>query len=327
MHFYLIGINYKTAPLSVREDIYRNKRQIYEFWKAHAPLESAVLLTCNRLEIYGIAKNAYQPLENIGKFSSLFPEFIKYAYTIHGKDDLFKHALRLVCGLESQLKGELQISLQLQSWLKEERLCRQLKDLWNRAIYLSKKIRVISGLDNENNNIASVVFLDLKNLRKFDNPIEILVVGTGKIAELISRFSRPEIKLNFFAHKNYAKAKLLADNSNGNAYLLKDLSKFLFKADALISATTSPHYVIANEQFDNILGKRKCPLYIYDLALPRDIDPKAGLNKDIILRNLDDLNPAIDDFNQRNLERINLASYLIEESLNKYQEEFHESKY
>lgn len=311
MFFYLIGIDYKNTPIGIREGIYSSCRKISDFWNRKANL----LITCNRIEIYGVFKTSKEAYAITKEFFKYNPYFATFSYAKYGEEEVFRHALRLASGLESQLKGELQILHQLKKWHLKESLPIPLRELWNKALILSEEIRSRSGLDNETDNIGDAVFYDLEKRLGETKPFEIIVVGTGKIAELIARLRPQESHLNFVSHKNFDKAKLLAERSGGEAFLLKDLQKILSRANALISATSSPHYVLKKEHFTGLENGLNKTVYLYDLAIPRDIEPDALGIKGLFLQNLDDLNWVFGIFNQKNEDRINLASYLIEETL------------
>lgn len=311
MYFYLIGIDYKTAPLGVRENFYRQRLKIIDFWRVK---EAASLFTCNRIEIYGISNNTDTAFGYFAEFIQIFPGFFKYAYIKYGEKEVFQHALRLASGLESQLQGELQIYQQLDNWQRQEYLPFALDELWGKVLSLAKDIRSQSGLNEEENNIARVLYDDLNNYFKSAQTVEIIVVGTGKIAELLARYRQPRMHLNFVAHKNYQKAIDLARIAQGKVFLLKDLSGLVSRADVLISATSSPHYVLKRGDF----FRAPHPFYIYDLALPRDTEPSVRDLPGIFLSNLDDLTRVIRQFNQGNQEKIQLASRLIAEAISGY---------
>lgn len=313
MYFYLIGTDYKTAPYSIRVGLYNLRSNIAAFWKdKHGVLFS----TCNRLEIYAFAENPDTAFSNIAKFSQCFPDFFRYTYIKYGGEEVFKHALRLASGLESQLQGELQIFHQLYNWHIQDQLPYFLGNLWKEALALARVIRIQSCLDKDKINIAEVVYFDLINRLKLSKEIDIVIVGTGKIAQLLARFHKPGQRLNFVAHKNYQKAKELAMISRGRVFLIKDLAQVLPEADVLISATTSPHYVLKSKDFINLSRG----IYIYDLALPADVEPAVKELPGVYLLNLEDLTEVIQLFNQRNQEKIRLANQLAEEAIEEYLE-------
>lgn len=318
MYFYLIGNDYKSAPINIREEFYRNRSKIEDFWRNQKNGRYVTLFTCNRIEVYAIAEDKGHAFESLDLFKEAFAEFFSYAYVKYGREEVFRHVLRLATGLESQLQGELQISAQLNNWLLKGRLPDSLKKFLEQAISLSETIRTNSGFDDHGHNIADVIYRDLKEKIDKDKNPKIIIVGTGNIAQLFARYRRPQTDLIFLAHKNYDKAHLMAQESGAKAFLLKDLSQVLPRADALISATASPHYVLGKEDF---FGARDNPLYIYDLAIPRDIQPQAGHLDGVSLYNLDNLDDIFRRYNLKIKNNINLAQYLIEEALKDYEDD------
>jgi len=314
MHFYLIGIDYKSAPIGIRDEIYRGRKAVSDFWKSHSPYGAAILITCNRLEIYGVSEYADDAFGLIHSFAESFPDFARHAYIKHGQREISRHTLRLAAGLESQIRGEEQILMQLEKWMRDI-LAHPIRDLLDEAISLSRNIRAASKLDEDNDSIATLILSDIKRRLKSKERYEVIVVGTGKIAELFAEHSYPEVHLNFAAHKNYDKAKDLAEYSNGEALYLKDLPSVIAGADALICATSSPHYVIKRDHFNKWPIEREYPLYIYDLAIPRGVDPQIAAVGGLYLQNLDDLDHIFYRHNESRRQRAESASDLIEDAL------------
>ncbi|MBU4312634.1 MAG: hydroxymethylbilane synthase [Candidatus Omnitrophica bacterium] len=282
MILYLIGIDHKSATIQEREPLYRRRSEITDFWKGIGE-DHVALFTCNRIELYGISEDIFSVSRAIGLFQERFPEFSEYSYVKEGRDEVIEHAFRLACGLESRIIGEKEILKQLDSWIKEDSFPLIWKNIWSEVLDRAKHIRASSGLDSVKNNIAKIVFKDL-GFKK-----NIVIIGTGKIAQIFSENKPLGVNLYFVARKKHKKAKRLAKESGGSAVLLDDLGKLLLGADAVISATSSPHYVLRKEHFLDILQKRNRPLFLYDLAVPRDIEPGVGRIPGIFLQNLDDL--------------------------------------
>ncbi len=320
MTFYLIGADYKTLSLEAKEVLYKQRKSIIEFWVGHAFQQAAMLATCNRIEIYGLAKDYTDAERLISLFRIRFPVFSVSGYLAFGERDVFGHALRVACGLESQLKGELQILQQIEAWHKHGCLPAVLGELVQKAICLGREIRYRAGLNLERHNVASVVFDDLTRNRGKDDDFEAVILGTGKIAELFSVFSPKQAHIYFAAHRNLSKAKLLAQAIGGEAVSLKEMAHFIAKADVVISATRSPHFVLGQNTIAQIFLKRDKPLYLYDLGIPRDIDPKAGALQGVVLNNLDDLQPLFEEYNSLIRNELNAAEYLCEEAIKVHQE-------
>jgi glutamyl-tRNA reductase len=314
MYFYLIGIDHKRAPIDVREGIYHDQKAIADFWMGLDPQGHAILVTCNRLEIYGVALYPDNAFGNIRRFAEHFPDFVRYAYIKYDQAQVFRHSLRLASGLESQLQGEKEILKQLDSW-RNTVSSYSINNMWSSAILISKKIRSTSGLEEDSDNIASLVFDDIRKKLGGSKTYNIIVVGTGKVAEMVAKHRPLEAHIRFAAHKHYNKAKELASRAGGDPIHLKDLPAAIAGADVLICATSSPHYVINKSLLKALTADRGHPLYIYDLAVPRDVEPEIAALDGVFLQNLDDLGSIFSLYNESKRSRVDLASELIEEVL------------
>jgi len=201
----------------------------------------------------------------------------------------------------------------LKTWVVQDSFPLPLAELWKRNLSLAEDIRNQSGLNREEINIANIIFADLT--RRVNSIGEIIVFGTGKIAELIARYRPEDTKLHFISHKNRARAQLLAQGAEGTVESISDLSRLLLTADALLSATSSPHYVLYERHFSGLMNKRRRPVYIYDLAIPRDIEPEVRYSEGIILQDLNDLGPIINRDNLSRTKDIRFAEYLADEAV------------
>lgn len=320
MDLYLIGTDYKKLPLEAREGLYRQHKDMVKFWAGQALEQAAILSTCNRLEIYGLAEDLADAHRQVSFFHSCFPEFYKGGYLKFGGREVFRHLLGLSCGLESQLKGESQILEQIEAWQKYGLASGPLREMAQRAISLGREIRCKSGLDLATTNIASLIFGDITaNLGK--DYFTAIIIGTGKVAELFSAFRPSQAWLFFASHRNFSKAKLLAQQSGGaEAIPLKEAANLIAQADVVISATKSPHFVVSLDTTAGIYLKRDKPLYLYDLGMPRGIQPEVGRFPGFILNNLDDLDPLFEKHNARIQDRLSMAEYLCEEIITVYSE-------
>lgn len=304
VNFYLIAIDYQGISLIKREEIYARRDEISAYWRQFFS-ETAVLSTCNRFELYGIAGGSVKYLQVEAGWN-----------IIQGEVNVFAHALRVAVGLKSPLRGELQILEQINSW--RSKIPVGLSGFWSRVYSDALDIRGESGLMG-GDNIATLVFEDMKRNLPLGNGLKVAVIGTGKIAALLAKYRPCAAQLIFAAHKNKLAAKDLAESSSGKAVCLKDLSDLLVEADFLVSATASPHFILREEELEKIISRRRSPLYIYDLAIPRDIEPSIGGRAGVILKNLDDLFLIFEDYNDRIKVNLRLAEYLVEEKVKEYE--------
>jgi len=300
MNLFLIGKDYKSADIKTREGLYLNRKSIQEYFSG-----SSILATCNRFEIYGQGE-VPQPL----------PSSLLGSQIIIGKPGVFRHALRVACGIESQVIGETEILQQLSKWIEKESIPEEVRQLWIRALKCAKEIRLLSRLNDSGRNIATVIF---RLLAKKNRPQEIIIAGTGKVAGLFI-INKPEwATINFAAHKNRKQAEFLANRSQGHVLNFEELKSALIEADILISASSSPHLIFKKEYLQKIVLARKDQLVIFDLAIPRDVDPIAKEINGLILYDLDDLSEMIEEFNVEIKSQIAFAEYLIEEKAKEYE--------
>jgi len=313
MNFYLIGVDYQSAPPEIRQRLYRARRQIESFWSGIAALDTAILVTCNRFDISIAARTDKEFAASLEWFNKEFPEFYAYSYVKESSLKVLRYGLRLACGLESQLKGEFQILEQLGVWLKQGRFPQNLFEFWSRIIKAASEIRFESGLSSQEINIAKLLFEDLKNLYVSHGKLEMAIVGTGKLAALLVEYRPENVCLSFVARKNRFKAEVLANRVDGKVLSLNQLKAAVANIDVLVSAAASPHIILKSGDIPDSVSSRDKPLYIYDLGFPMNVAKELGYRKNIILKNLDDLVLSVKNTNNYLQGNFNLAEYLIEE--------------
>ena len=320
MIFYLISADHKTASFEMRENLYRQRRAIAAFWAQQQPQEGAVLVTCNRIEIYALASSLPEMQKKIGLFYERFPGFLENSVVVYDYQNIFMHLLRVASGLESQLQGELQIFEQLQAWQKQGGFVPALKELICSALDQSRQVRSRCGLNVSIFNLASIVYADIERHLGNAARYSIVILGTGKIAELFSNLRPQNALLYFAAHRNYSKAQQLAQKAGGKAISLNEIINIGAAVDVLIGATASSHSVLSLEDVSSIIKLRRKPLYVYDLAIPRDIEPRCVQLPGVILQNLDTLNRLFEEVSSRIKDKIGLAEYLCGEKIFAQQE-------
>jgi len=206
---------------------------------------------------------------------------------------------------------------QLQNWLKQESFPAQFKKIWLAVLAEASDIRRSSGIEQKATNIAQVVLSDLQQKLAYKQPKEILMVGTGKIAELFTQQKPDDVILHFAARKRFLKAKQLAQQSGGQAIFFEAIGERIEQIDAVVSATASPHYVIKKSTVLPAIRQRQNPLYMYDLAVPRDIEPDLAAVPTVVLRDLDSLSELLMGYNQALQPYCQSVETLIETSLSR----------
>lgn len=313
MIFYLIAADYKTASLEARERLYRRKAAIAEFWETLSPQQAAMLITCNRIEIYAFAPDSGEARGNIRRFLGRFPEFNGNSSVFLGYTAIFTHAVRLAAGLESQLQGEPQILGQLETWLDKGLFATPLREMIAAAIAKGRDIRRRCGLSGATGSLAAMVYGDIARRLGNAGHHEIVILGTGKVAELFAASRPGNARLTFASHRNFSRAAALARRSEGNAIPLEEIARAASAADVLVGATASPHAVLGARAVAGFVASRAKALHIYDLSVPRSVDPCCASLPGVVLENLDTLRGLFAEENARVSENVRLAGYLCAE--------------
>ncbi len=308
MTLLVVGINYANAPLSIRErlaypaEILHSSLQ--ELRRLKDVTEAAILSTCNRTEFYCACAAAIpnqQALidwvaENKNISSQEFAPYL-YSYT----DSAFiRHILRVACGLDSMILGEPQILGQMktayQAACDAGTLGKPLGKLFQHTFSAAKKVRTDTAIGASPVSVAfAAVQLAQQIFDKLSDQTALLI-GAGETIELTARhLSRQGIGRIIIANRTYDKAHSLACLFNGYAISLTELPNHLAEADIVISSTASQLPILGKGRVESALKKRKHkPIFMVDLAVPRDIEAEVEQLQDVYLYTVDDLQHTID---------------------------------
>lgn len=304
MSLIVIGTNYKYSPVWFRERVHFSKkgsRENLDFLKERAILKGAIILsTCNRVEIYASAPDLEKGIEEIKNFISMSHEidinkFSPYLY-IYKDMDAARHLFSVACGLDSLILGEAQILEQVKEALIESEnagfIDRVLKGIFDSGISFADSIHQDNKIFSGNISIGSIVISFLKQRFGSIQGRNILIIGTGKVTELVVRHLDKEMpNVIFIANRTFEKAKAMASQIKARAVRFNELKSFLTKADIIITATRSPYFIIKKEMLENIVTNK---ILILDFAFPRDVDPQVRDIENVELFYLEDLKGVIE---------------------------------
>ena len=334
----VLGISHKTASVEIRELVSLNGeeqkniiRMITKDFEVNDIEVSGVLIlsTCNRTEFYLSAENLDIILPAVKQMLSTYKKCPYYTNEniIYEKFGLeaARHFFNVICGIDSQIIGELQITGQVKDCYNFahdlEATDAMLNKLYNFGMQVKKKVRNETFLSD---GTVSVSFAGVELARKIFGDLadkRILLVGAGKTAELAAfHFLENNVQSINVANRTLSKAEELAEKFGGKAYTLDALNTALADTDIVISATSSNDYVITKKMMTEITrNKYYESIFLIDLAIPRDIDPEIESLNDVYLFNLDDLNGIVEkNLDKRKLE-IPKASRIVEEYLEEFQ--------
>lgn len=314
MTFLAVGINYNTAPISVRERLSFPTEILESSLKGLLRVkdieEAAILSTCNRTELYCSSNlNNEQTLINwVSETKQInIEDFAPYLY-FHTDRSVCRHIFRVACGLDSMVLGEPQILGQMktayQAAFDAGALGKNLGTLFQHTFTAAKKVRTDTAIGS---SPVSVAFAAVQLAQQiFDKLSEqtALLIGAGETIELAARhFSQQGIGRIIIANRTYDKAHALATQFNGYAISLSELPNHLEEADIVISSTASQLPILGKGRVESALKKRKHkPMFMVDLAVPRDIEAEVDQLRDVYLYTVDDLQNTIDqNMNSRRL--------------------------
>ncbi len=308
MSLRVIGINHKTAPVAVREKVAFSPdgltQKLNEIRQDidQSKNEVIILSTCNRTEIYTFSDYSVEQMTSwLPQQSGINQEqILQYCYE-HQGDDATRHIMRVASGLDSMVLGEPQIFGQLKAALKTASECKTagttLKRLMQHAFLTAKKVRTQTGIGSNPVSVAfAAVNLAKQIFSKLNNKTALLI-GAGETIELVGKhLLKADIGKVIIANRSIENATKIADELNGVGVSLQDIGDYLPDADIVISSTAAPMPIIGKGTVEAALKKRKHkPIFMVDIAVPRDIEEEVGELDDIYLYTVDDLQSVIED--------------------------------
>ncbi|KKL11531.1 hypothetical protein LCGC14_2544880, partial [marine sediment metagenome] len=292
-----------------------------------------ILSTCNRIEVYAqitrgnFGQQKTLPFESLKKFLGDYHSIENggldsYLYRFTNREAIH-HLFRVASGLDSQVLGETQIlgqvrsaySLALEAGTTDWFLDR----LFEKAIEVGKRVRRKTEISRGSVSIGSVALRMLERELGNLEGKKILIIGVGKIGELVTKYLLDKgIDSVIVSNRTYEKAVSLAQRIGGKAIRFDGLKAELKKVEVIISATASPHLILRKMDILEAVRERINPLFIIDLALPRDIDPRIKEIRGVTLYDLDDLKGVIEENYRRRKEEARLAEVIVRKEVQKF---------
>lgn len=302
-----LGLNYNSAPVEVRERLVFPSERLCEALRELVRLprieEAAILSTCNRTEVYCSVEPAGQEtlIDWIAREQHLQrDDFSPYLYT-HSDADTIRHMFRVACGLDSMILGEPQILGQMktayQVAAEAGTLGKTLGKLFQHTFSAAKKVRTDTAIGS---SPVSVAFAAVRLAQRiFDNLGEqtAVLIGAGETIELTARHLHEQgIGEIIIANRTFDRAHTLAAQFKGFAISLAELPQHLAKADIVVSSTASQLPILGKGSVESALkARRHKPMFMVDLAVPRDIEPEVAQLSDVYLYTVDDLRNTIEE--------------------------------
>jgi glutamyl-tRNA reductase len=298
------GLNYKSAPVALREKhavAPTDQISAARHLRKQMGLSEVVLLwTCNRVEIYGVSEYPRRNLAGMIECLSGRRVDIGSGVYCHEGMDAVRHLFSVVSGLDSMVLGETEITNQVKSAYEKSREAgltgRKLNRLFQKAFETAKEIRTTTSIGK---GAASVGSVAVQHAQKIFGPSmaekKILVIGAGAMAEkclrhLVKRGSAGITVVN----RSYDKAEELAKTYGGTAVSFGMCVPAMADMDVVITSTGCPHVILEQRDIETVMaGRAGRPLIIVDIAVPRDVDPRARSVSGVHLYDIDDLQATV----------------------------------
>ena len=325
-----LGINHKTAPIEVREKVAFSPVEIPEALQDLASLremrEVALLSTCNRMELYvnTTSENVDFLFDWLVDHKSLSREHIEQCHYVYQGEQAVAHMMKVACGLDSMILGEPQILGQLKEAFSIARsagtVATQLDKWFQQSFAAAKQVRTETDIGASAVSVAyAAVSLAKRLFGELDN-MTTLYIGAGETIELVARHFNEIADLEMIvANRTRERAEELAGQYNATSIALTEIPAHLHKADIVISSTASPLPILGKGLVEKAIETRKHkPIFMIDLAVPRDIEVEVDELPDIYLYDVDDLQDVIKE-NIRVRERAaEEAKNIISEQSNRF---------
>jgi glutamyl-tRNA reductase len=318
------GLNHETAPLEVREKVVFEgdilTEALHDLGHLRGVQEAAILSTCNRTEIY-CSLNEAEPghaVEWLHEFHGLSKSELQPFLYRHPDADAVKHMLRVASGLDSMVLGESQVLGQLktayQSAMSSGNIGKLLGQLFQHSFKVAKQVRSNTEIGSHPVSVAYAAVRLAEQIFGDLSKQTVLLIGAGETIELAARhLHNVGLHRMIIANRTLERSQHLASEFSAYAIPLSDIPLHLDEADIVISSTASQLPILGKGAIETAIIKRKHrPMFIVDIAVPRDVEPEAGDLEDVYLYTVDDLKEVIEENKRSRKEAAIQAEEIIE---------------
>lgn len=333
MHLTLVGLSHKTAPVEIREKLTFPENvqadALRRLTESDFVSEAVIVSTCNRTEIYAVTSADIDGPAAIIDFMADYHDLdrhdlVRYLYISEG-DAVVKHLFRVVASLDSMVLGEAQILGQVKEAydhsFSNAASGRVFNKLFRQSFEVGKRVRTETEIGE---NAVSISYAAIELAKKVFETLDgrtVLILGAGKMSELTAKHLVANgVKRVLVANRTFERAEELAERFGGEAIRYDHLFERMSDADIVISSTAATHYVITKDKIAQAVRHRRDPLFLIDIAVPRDIDPACGNVSDVFLYDIDDLNGVVSSNLEERMREAERAEVIIGEEMGAFEQ-------
>lgn len=307
MNIIVVGLSHKTASVDIREKVAFSpnsiEKPLHELVNLDGIVEGIIVSTCNRVEIYATTRDIAGGIARIRRFMAEYHHLAHdllepHLYSYHGEEAI-RHVFRVASSLDSMVVGEPQILGQIKTSYGYAAEYKSSGIILNRFLHkafsVAKRVRTETRIAS---SAVSVSFAAVELARKiFGNLTDktVLLIGAGEMCELAARhFLTNGAKGVMVTNRTFERAQKLADEFGGEAIPFDELFLHLHKADIVLTSTGAPHAIITPPDLEEVIKRRRMrPMFLIDIAVPRDIDPAVNEMDAVYLYDMDDLQQVV----------------------------------
>jgi len=333
MALYALGLNHRTAPIEVREAVAftpeAQRAALAPLQRESGADEVVLVSTCNRSEIY-LRGEGQDTMERAmrwlhGHAPARVSDLSAHLYR-HADDAAARHAMRVACGLDSMVLGEPQILGQVKDAVRLATevgtLGGPLDRLFQQAFAVAKQVRAQTAIGESSVSMGAAAVDFARQLFGDLSRIKLLLIGAGEMIELVAAHFGAQSPLEIaVANRTLERGQALAARIGARAMSLAEVPAHIHEFDAVVSCTASTLPIIGKGMVERALRqRRRKPMYLVDLAVPRDIEPEVGELDDVYLQTLDSLGRVIQDNTRKRAGAVGAADAIIDARVREFAE-------
>ena len=332
MHIVIVGLSHKTAPVEIRERLAfaptAMQRPLQKMLELSSVAEGLIVSTCNRVELCAATKEPDLAIAALRRFLAEYHEISpgeidEHLYDYQGEEAI-RHLFRVASSLDSMVLGEPQILGQIKTaygYAAEFKTAGLILNRFlHKAFSVAKRVRTETAIAS---NAVSVSFAAVELARKifdqFDNKA-VMIIGAGEMCELAARhFVTNGVSKVLVTNRTFERAEKLAAEFQGKAVPFEHFVDHLVEADIVMTSTGAPNFILGQRQMEDVLKRRKNrPMFLIDIAVPRDIDPKVNKLDNAYLYDVDDLQGVVQANLKERKKEASKAEVIVEQEIGQF---------
>jgi len=332
MHIVIIGLSHKTAPVEIREKLAfaptAMERPLRQMLELPTITEGLIVSTCNRVELCAVTKEPDAAIAELRRFLAEYhevsPEEINENLFDYQGEEAIRHLFRVSSSLDSMVLGEPQILGQIKTaygYAAEFKTAGLILNRFlHKAFSVAKRVRTETAIAS---NAVSVSFAAVELARKIFDRIDnkgVMIIGAGEMCELAARhFVANGISKVLVTNRTFERAEKMAAEFNGKAVPFDSFVDHLAEVDIIMTSTGAPNFILGKRQMEEVLKRRKNrPMFLIDIAVPRDIDPKVNDISNTYLYDVDDLQGVVQANLKERQKEAGKAEAIVEQEIGQF---------